>query len=81
MPRQSSSGYMRTFTVFGPDGRLRRFPAWSSCDFVKRFCQATQKPGAQTERCRATGFLQHDGKWYCSLHHPPSVERRKQRLA
>ena len=28
-------------------------------------------------RCRCTGTLEHEGKWYCKKHHPPTVEAEK----
>ena len=24
--------------------------------------------------CRSAGTLEHDGKWYCKKHHPPTVK-------
>lgn len=28
-------------------------------------------------QCRRTGKHEHDGKWFCSAHHPPSVTEKQ----
>jgi len=43
---------------------------------MKHQCEAFTGQSGNTSRCRATGAHEHDGKWYCRLHHPPTKDGR-----
>ena len=45
----------------------------------KHQCAGNTRPSGawyRPSRCPRNGTLEHDGKWWCKQHHPPSVKER-----
>jgi len=44
---------------------------------IERCCAELFKGGFRPHQCHKIGRLEHMGRFYCTLHHPPSIAARR----